>query len=256
MAALLAFFSDPVYRATVTAVPTAAEALDANVNDVVSRLGGVATLFGANAGISGGSTQVAVELLKSKSFARSFVETSRIHEVLTGCVPADVAVTETDDCKSSVDRAARRFDREVRRVSFDRRTNIVTLAIDWTDPNVAAAWANNYMAFLNARMRSKAMSDSKRNISFLTQQLDLTNSVEIRAALFRLMEVELKNAMLAEVREEYALKIIDPAIVPGQQDIESPKLWLWTVGGLAGGLILGFLFAMAVELRALARSGN
>lgn len=256
LAVMAVLLAKPVYRATVRAIPAATDALDSSVNDVVGRLGGVATLFSAGAGISGNSTQVAVELLKSKSLARKFIEARELAGVLLECAPASAASSDNRDCEPMLNDAVRKFVRKVRNVSFDRRTNIVTLDVDWTDPVVAAAWANAYVGFLNDQMRDKAMSDSRRNIGYLTRQLESTTAVEVKAALFRLMEVELKNSMLAEVREEYVLRVVDPAIVPDADDIEHPRAWLWISGGLSGGLILGFLLAMFAELRALARAAR
>ena len=39
--------------------------------------------------------------------------------------------------------AFRMFDKNIRLVSVDRKSGLVTLTIDWKDPALAAAWANS-----------------------------------------------------------------------------------------------------------------
>lgn len=48
--------------------------------------------------------------------------------------------------------------------------------------------------------------------------------------------------MLANVRDEYAFKVIDPAVMPEYRDIVRPRRALM----LALGLVMGSLFGMMV----------
>ncbi len=65
--------------------------------------------------------------------------------------------------------------------------------------------------------------------------------------MFRLIENETKNSMLASGRPEYAFTVVDSASVPELR--LSPKRALIAIGGLLLGFLLGSLIALARELR-------
>ena len=68
--------------------------------------------------------------------------------------------------------------------------------------------------------------------------------VGVQQAIYRLIEEQINTVMLANVREEYAFKVIDPAVVPDIDQYEWPKRALILVLG-AG---LGLLFALMIAL--------
>jgi uncharacterized protein involved in exopolysaccharide biosynthesis len=237
--AVVAFALRPVYRAELKLVPADAEGDRSSLTQMLGRLGGIADLAGVDA-LGSGRKDVTLELLRSRSLARSFIESAAIAPQLDekiggrkGAAPAPLTF-----------RALRRFDEKVRLVTEDKRSGIVTVAMYWDDPEVAARWANAYVNLFNAQMRQRAAADSKRNLQYLRQQLSGTNDVGVREAVYKLMEVELKTAMLADVREEYAAKVIDRAIAPDPADFARPKRALIMAGGLAAGLMLGMLWLL------------
>jgi len=248
--------SRPVYRATVKVIPVDSDRLDSMANDVVGRLGGIVELAGISSLGSSDSRAIAVELLRSRSLASAYIAQQKLTGKVLDCGPEADDVSSSDSCHRATDKALRLFDRRIRRVSEDRRSGIVSLEIDWFEPSEAAAWANGLVTLLNMQSRDRALADAQKNMSYLERQLADTSSLEIKSALYRLMESELKRAMLAEVREEFALKVVDPAVEPGSRDVQHPRLSLTIVGSIAGGLILGFILAVAVDLRELAKAGK
>jgi uncharacterized protein involved in exopolysaccharide biosynthesis len=50
------------------------------------------------------------------------------------------------------------------------------------------------------------------------------------------MQTEISREMLARGSDEYALKVIDPAIAP--DDESSPQIVLWALLGVFGGVVL------------------
>lgn len=251
-----AFVSRPVYRAVAKVVPADNDRLDSAMSDVVGRFGGLVGLAGISSVGSANSSAISVELLRSKSLARTFIEQHELANKLLDCKEQASDAPRGVNCDSSIDEAVRLFDRRIRRVSQDRQSGIVSVAIDWYEPNEAAQWANGLVKLFNLQARNRARADAERNVGYLKRQLAGTSSVDVKDALYRLMEAELKSAMLAEVREEFALKVVDPAATPGPRDVERPRKWLWFIGSVAAGLILGLVLAVVVDLRALAKAAR
>jgi len=109
----------------------------------------------------------------------------------------------------------------------------VTLAIDWKDPVLAASWANSLVKKVNNRLRTEAVEDAEKSVSYLEQQLARTNSVEIQQAIYRLIETQTKKKMIANTEEDYAFTIIDPA-VRAEKPRSPKKLRLVFAGALLG----------------------
>ncbi|MGH3427164.1 MAG: hypothetical protein ACRDQZ_06305, partial [Mycobacteriales bacterium] len=77
--------------------------------------------------------------------------------------------------------------------------------------------------------------------------------VEVRAAIFKTMESELKDAMLARTRDSYAFRVLDPAVVRDPKDTDSPNKPLIIAMGALGGLFVGMILSAMRERRARAR---
>jgi len=77
--------------------------------------------------------------------------------------------------------------------------------------------------------------------------------VEVRAAVYKTMESELKDAMLARTRDSYAFRVLDLAVVRDAKDTDSPnKPLIIAMGGSVGllfGIILGALRQRRSQVR-------
>jgi uncharacterized protein involved in exopolysaccharide biosynthesis len=112
---------------------------------------------------------------------------------------------------------------DVLRVVDDRGSSVLSLKVRWRDAQVAAAWANDLVAFVNQQIRESAQAEASRSIEFLNRALDSTDVVATRESIFRLIEAQTKTIMLANVREDFAFRVVDPAVPPEQDDYDSPN---------------------------------
>jgi uncharacterized protein involved in exopolysaccharide biosynthesis len=135
------------------------------------------------------------------------------------------------------------FDERIRRVSEDRRTGLVTLAIEWRDRQEAATWANELTARANDFLRARAIDEARRSIAFLENELAKTNVVERQQIIYRLIESKTSEIMMANARKEYAFIVVDPATAPEPRDYLWPKYLVILVTGLLFGLFSGVIFA-------------
>jgi hypothetical protein len=114
----------------------------------------------------------------------------------------------------TLDEAVRKFTKTVRFSREDHTTGLVTVAVEWYSPDLAARWANGLVSMVNERLRTEATRNADHSIEYLNKELAKTNVVEIRQAIYKVIEEQVNNAMLANVQREYAFRVIDPAVPP------------------------------------------
>ena len=140
-------------------------------------------------------------------------------------------------------------------VDEDKKSGLITLSISWKDPEVAAQWANDLVKQLNEQLREQAIADSKKRVGYLEQELAKTTLQDMRAVLYNLLESEKQKAMLANVNEDFALEVIDPAVAPKTRENPKRKL-IVALGGVCGGFLGIFAVFFAQFLRKLKSSSE
>jgi hypothetical protein len=105
------------------------------------------------------------------------------------------------------------------------------------------------IAELNEKMRAVAQEQATNSIKFLEDELTRTSAVEVRTALYGLMESQIKTRMLANVSDSYALTFLAPPVVPEADDYAWPKLPALLLLGLASGFVLGIALAWYLDSR-------
>ena len=139
------------------------------------------------------------------------------------------------------------FDNRIRAVMLDKKTGLVTMKVDWRDPEEAALWANTLVSRVNAEMRDRAIKKSEESLAFLERELEGTTLVETRQAINRLIEAQIKQRMLANVSHEYAFRVLDPAIAPDRDDPTKPKKLLILAAGPVAGLLLAIMTVLTLD---------
>jgi uncharacterized protein involved in exopolysaccharide biosynthesis len=232
----------PVYRVTVVMVTVSSErnSLAGSVSQSLGQIGGgLASLAGLNVGSGDSETQEALGVLRSREFGEQFIKDENLMPQLFAS-NWDSATQSWKAGKGvpTINKAFNYFNKGIRTVTQDNKTGLTTLQIDWRDRNAAAAWANQLLKRLNAVMRSRAIANADASIAFLERELQTTSVVETREAINRLIETQVKQRMLANVTEEYAFRVVDPAIAPDADDPAKPPKFLLEVAGPMVGLLL------------------
>ena len=236
------------YRSEVVFAPTNGSGGFSELGGV-GQIGGLAALAGISLGGGNKNSEEFLAYLRSQGFTRAFIERHQLLPVLFARKwDARLGRWKTDNPPTLAD-GERRFARKVRQISEDRRTGIVTLAILWSDRQLAAKWANQLIAEADEALRQRAIAEYHRSIDYLTSEATQTIAVETRAAIYRTMETELRDAMLARTRDAYAFKVLDPALVPDAKDIDSPSKALYGLLGAVFGLLLGVIIAASRQRR-------
>jgi len=241
----------PRYKSTVVLSPVSSDRSLGGLSSAIGQLstlasgGGLATL-GKDA-----ATEEALAVLRSRRFTEEFI---REHDLL----PMLLAAPVDNPTASHYFRASRYFGKQVRNIVQDRKTGLVMLSIEWSDPVQAAEIANSLVEKLNGEMRTRAVTTANANIQFLEQELSGNPTLSARDAINRLIEIQIRQRMLASVTKEYAFRVVDPAIAADLADRSYPNKRKIVLTGVLVGILLGAIVVAIIGLllrrRAMARS--
>lgn len=221
------------YRAEVLLAP----AEERSGQGLSGQLGGLAGLAGISAG--GGSNAEALAVLRSRQFLSRFIEDMDLLPVLMAerwDADAQRWIVEAGDTEPDIRDAVKFMQDNVLSASESSQTRLVTVAVEWTDPEVATTWANALVARLNDRMRQQALAEAEANVAYLQEQLGATTLVTLQQSIGRLLENEMQKLMLARGNEQFAFRVLDPAEVPKQRSRPNRTL-IVALAVVLGGMV-------------------
>ena len=246
----IAFLMRPVYRATTVFIASGTGKNDTGgLGSLLDSVGGLASQAGINLSPTDADIEEAVAVLKSRQLALSFINEKNLMPELFDRkwdavnkrwkVPPDKQPTPL--------RAWKKFDNDIRDVTRDKKTGLITLQIDWRDRTEAAGWANELVRRVNAEMRARAISKADASLMFLQKELEITTEVNTRDAISKLIASQEKQRMLANVTPDYSFRIVDPAIPPAQDDPLKPKKLVLLLAGPLAGFVAGAAWVLLLR---------
>ncbi|MBL1277371.1 MAG: hypothetical protein COB30_014910 [Ectothiorhodospiraceae bacterium] len=244
-----ALLMSPVYRAELIVAPVTEEK-GGGLSALAGQFGGLASLAGVNIPSGGGNVDRVLATLKSRAFLLPLFAENNVFKVLSSPestpAPTPEPTSELDsDEKMSPLEVYTFFIKTVMSVSKDSKTGLVTLSIEWSDPEVAAQWANMLVLRLNEHQRQTAIFEAEQNIDYLNSQLQKTSVVDMQQMIYQMIESETKAVMLANVKKDFSLEVIDPAVAPEKRI--RPRRSLIVVLGLVMGLMMGVFLVFVLH---------
>lgn len=243
---IVALNSTDIYRSEVLLAPASDEEGGGGLAALAGQFGGLATMAGINIG-GGSDTATALATLKSRQFLLPYLQEKNLATIL---FYEEWDAESATWIKTNERRGAQgeptdselveRFQQDVLKISEDKQSGLVTLGIEWEDPALIAQWANDLSIRINAHLKEKAKAETEKNLEYLKDQLEETQVIEIRESLYALIESQTQNAMLANAKEEFAFRILDPAYVP-EERIRPKRSLIVIASGLLGGFLGIFL---------------
>jgi uncharacterized protein involved in exopolysaccharide biosynthesis len=257
---LVIFFDQPVYRAYVTLAPTRPP-MEPDQVSLTEELIGLGLGSRGNLAVSGFRTSQdeAFAMLSSRAISRKFIESQNLMPILF----EEEWNTVTGDWKSadsgrhpSLDDAVDMFEREIRYISKSDATGFIRINIEWTDPELAAIWANRLVELTDEVLRERDIREAKDSIRFLQEQAKTAPLESVRQLIYALVESYSKTVMLASVKDNYVFSIIDPATAPrADEPINMPVSFRLSVA-LLFALGCGFLYVSIRPARSGASSAD
>jgi len=103
------------------------------------------------------------------------------------------------------------------RVSSSAEDNTISITAEFHDPREAARIVDHFLNALTEQMTGEAKRVALANIGHLERQLSATSDPLIRQKIYNMIAEQVETSLMAEVKENYAFKIIDPPRVPDRK---------------------------------------
>jgi hypothetical protein len=194
--------------------------------------------------------EVMLARLRSRSFTMHFLDSHNLYRFFYPKHWDDSTQSWIGDFRPDRGESFTRFRDEIRMISVDEETDIITVAMRWPEPTLPPAWANAYVASFNEYMRARTREEVERKQAFLEARLRESELVEIQKSIYRLIEAQTAIMMLANAREEYVLEVIDPAARPYRSVTMARKKKI-IIGAIVGLLLATFAALAWVLARGL-----
>jgi uncharacterized protein involved in exopolysaccharide biosynthesis len=121
----------------------------------------------------------------------------------------------------------------------------IAISVDYPDPEMAAAMANYLLDALNEHMTGESRRVAKTNKAYLEGQIEKNPDPIIRQKIYGLIAQQIETIMMAEVKENFAFKVLDPPMVPDTKI--KPKRVLMVSIALIVSLFMGIVIAFFKE---------
>lgn len=259
LAGTYAFLQPNTYKSEALLAP-AEQTEQGPASRLAQQYGGLASMAGIDLG-SGTTdrTQIALAILESRDFLINFINR---HDLLVPLMAAKgweshrrewiidrdiydpqsgqwVRDVDPKKVKKPTDLEAYKALEERLSVSQNQDTGLITVSLELMSPVVAQDWLARLIADLNDRMRQRDIAETEQTIAYLNEQIEQTSLTDMRQVFFQLIESQTQRQMLARVRDQYALRIVDPPMVPEEKS--APKRVFILVLGIVVSAMLAIL---------------
>jgi uncharacterized protein involved in exopolysaccharide biosynthesis len=222
-AAVASLFATPIYKAAVVVT-------EVQDRDAAKRLESQSGTIAALANLSDvdpmeelTSDARVQQVLRSRELAEEFVTREGLTRLLFPEAKRPVSPWF----------AARRFRERVVYVKQDKIKGATSVSMEWPDPKLAALWADRYVALANEMIRASDLQTSQRKLAYLRAQAVATDDAAVQRYLYQAVSKETETAMFASGRDEYAFRVVDPAMTPELRTRPARRL-MASLGAAAG----------------------
>jgi len=204
-----------------------------------SAIGGLASLAGIQLPQANNKSLSTLATLNSKTFLKAFIKEYDLKPKIfkdlwvektnswSGEEPSDLGAV--GELKKLI---------EIKKVEG----GLVRIIVSTYDPEFSLFIANEIVFFINNYMRKSAIEESENLIKFLEKEAVKSSLSDVKLKIFALIQENIAEKSLANVRQEFIYKVIDKAYLSDYPSYPN-KLQI-----RLSGVILGFLLAALLSV--------
>lgn len=221
----------PIYASKAVIAPVQQQAL-----------GGTASMLAAQFGITtppAGNVSEIVSLLKSNILREKVIKSLNLVEEF-------LRPEELKD-KSEDERIweCLRYLEKTLKVNFKQKDNTIEVEMEYKDPVIATRILERLLLELQNHMSREAKRVAEVNRKYLEEALSSTADPFIKSNIYNLIAQQIQQGMLAEAKENFAFKILDPPKVPDKKI--KPKRRLMVMVAFVTSAFVGIFLAFFLE---------
>ena len=265
---ILSLFMTNIYTASAVIKPVMPDRSISRLSPLVSQFGGLASMAGIAMPSPSSSTEI-VNLLKSNILKKEVIEKYNLLPVLfpkqwdgdkkawkkpgISLNPlAYIAMLRPTDPKARKKEPGvpdswdgiRALDK-IANVNYNMKEDIITVTVNFRDPEMAASIANDILITLNEHMSSEAKRVATINKEYLEKLLFQTSDSLVQQKIYSLIAEKIETMMMAEVKEGFAFKVLDPPMTPDRKS--KPKRAQMVVVAFMVSLFVGVFIVLFRE---------
>lgn len=127
-------------------------------------------------------------------------------------------------------------------VTEDKNSGFITVSLNNRNPQTAAFLLNCLIAEANSRAKERDQQEAAQSISYLEEKIRQNSFSDVDQVLSELVQAKIQQAMLAEIRTDYAFMVLDPPLAMSTPD--SPNRILIIFIFSAFGLFIAFAIVL------------
>lgn len=247
-----------VYKSSTLIAPQ--DDKSGSLGALASQFGGLASMAGINLGNNESKTNLYIEVLKSREFLYQFFEKNNVAVKLTAIKSWDKGQDKItydakkynikshkwlvdDETKESLAPTNQELYEEFNKhlsIEPNKGTGFITLTFKHIVPRISKQWLMALVEALNEKMRQQEIEEKQQSIDYLKQQLEKTDVAEMQNVFYNLIEEQTKLMLLAEVKKDFAFKVIDKAVLPEKKS-EPKRAVICLIAAIFAGFVAVFI---------------
>lgn len=231
LTAVISLIMTPVYRARAVILPIAPQ------NE---RLGAssIAAQFGFAVPKQPNKSEI-VGLLNSNILRERVLKRYKLVPVLLG-ESSIKGKTEDEQLWSAL-----RYLEDALKINPKQKENTIEISMEFKDPKVASDIVNHVLSEITDYMSGETRRVAETNQKYLESQIDKTADPFIKTKIYALIAQQIETSAMAEAKENFAFKMIDPPKVPDKRI--KPKRRSMVAISFVVSLFLGIFVAFGKE---------
>lgn len=138
------------------------------------------------------------------------------------------------------------FNKEMLHIDPNEKTGLLSLTITTTDPDLSSNLVNSFVVDFKKYQREIVLNELAQRRKYLEDQLSRTQNLEFQRSIYRMLETQLSAEALINIRKNYPIEIIEPAVPPLVKS--SPRRLLWSIIAFIATMFIGLMYIVGKEI--------